>query len=224
MIRRLLRDEAGLAMTEFALAMPFMLVLGLMGLDTANRALTQMQVSQLAMQIADNASRIGESSVMQDRKIYEFDINDLFHGAHLQSGKGIDIFEHGRVIISSLEVVPGTDDQQYIHWQRCMGKKRHDSTYGKEGDGLTANTFPGMGPTGNEVVAFKDDAVMFVEIAYDYQPLFGKPFGLGEHEIRTIASFTVRADRDLSEIYQVSSTKPDPVARCNAYKGSVFAS
>ena len=57
---------------------------------------------------------------------------------NLQAGTATDLFEHGRVIISSLEVVPGSaSKQQYIHWQRCMGAKEWDSTYGEEGDGLS---------------------------------------------------------------------------------------
>ncbi|QZH74703.1 MAG: hypothetical protein JY451_13745 [Erythrobacter sp.] len=219
LLRRLRRDVSGVAMTEFALAMPFVLGVGLMGLETANRALVQMQISQLAIQIADNASRIGDTSVLQDRKIYEADINDLFYGAHMQSSAGVDLYAHGRVILSSLQVVEGTTDRQYIEWQRCMGTKLHDSSYGEEGDG-TAGGFPGMGPAGEEVIAFADDAVMFVEISYDYQPLVGDPFSFASHEITAIASFTVRDDRDLTQIYQRDSAAPDPVASCDEHGGS----
>lgn len=218
-LRRLLRETSGVAMTEFALAMPFLLGVGLMGLETANRALVQMQVSQLAVQLADNGSRIGDTSMLSNRKIYEADINDLFYGAHLQSSAGLDLFAHGRVILSSLEVVPDTEDQQYIHWQRCMGMKRHTSSYGAEGDGLNS-TFPGMGPAGEEVIAFKDDAVMFVEVSYDYQPIVDETFTFGSLEVSAIASFTVRDDRDLSAIYQRDSGNPDPVASCDVYNTS----
>ena len=40
-----------------------------------------------------------------------------------------------------------------------------------------------MGPAGEEVYAFEDGAVMFVEIAYDYQLLIGQPFGLGADQV-----------------------------------------
>lgn len=220
-LRKLLRDRSGVAMTEFALALPFLLGVGLMGLETANRALVQMQVSQLASQLADNASRIGETSVLEDRKIYEYDINDLFYAAQLQGG-GLDIYAHGRVILSSLEVVPGSEDQQYIHWQRCMGTKIHASSYGLQGDGLARDDFPGMGPPGEEVIAFEDDAVMFVEVAYDYQPIIGEPFGIGDSQVHAIASYTVRTDRDLTRIYQADSSRPDPVADCDLYGGSSY--
>lgn len=219
-MKRLLRAESGVAMTEFALTFPFMLGVGLLGLETANRTLVQMHISQLAAQLADNASRIGEDSVLEDRKIYESDINDLFYGAHLQSTASVDIYSHGRVILSSLQVVDGTNSQQYIAWQRCMGTKLHTSSYGVEGDGENDGGIVGMGPAGQEVMAFDDEAVMFVEISYDYQPIVGNPLSFGSHEITSIASFTVRADRDLTQIYQVDPSNPVDVARCDTYEQS----
>ena len=214
-LARLRRCHSGVAATEFALALPFLLGSGLMGLEVANRAIVSMQVNQIAVQIADNASRIGDTSTLENRKIYESDIDDLLRGAGLQGGDHVGLFKNGRVIISSLEVVPGTEDQQYIHWQRCAGEKHHISTYGLEGDGLTAG-LAGMGPAGAEVWAFKDEAVIFVEVAYDYQPLMGTTFGMPS-EIDSTASFTVRDDRDLTQIYQRDPENPDTVSDCGTY-------
>jgi len=214
-LQRLAASRSGVAATEFAIVLPFLLGAGLMGLEVANRAIVQMQVSQLAMHIADNASRIGDTSTLQDRKIYERDLNDLFFGAEVQGKSRLDLFGRGRVIVSSLEVVPDTDDQQYIHWQRCLGAKQQVSSYGLEGDGLD-DGLPGMGPAGEEVWAFPDEAVIFVEIAYDYQSLVGETFGFTD-VVRATASFTVRDDRDLSQIYQRDEENPDPVADCGVY-------
>jgi len=144
-LQRLAAARSGVAATEFALALPLLLGTGLMGLEAANRAVVQMQINQLASHIADNASRIGDASMLQDRRIYESDINDLLRGAQVQGEGRIDLFEHGRVIISSLEVVPGTNGNQYIHWQRCLGAKKDDSSFGIEGDGLDGR-LEGMGP------------------------------------------------------------------------------
>jgi hypothetical protein len=217
-LKQLLAAPAGVAATEFAFVLPFLLGAGLMGVEVANRAIVQMQVSQLAARIADDASRVGDTSTLQDRKIYEQDITDLLRGADVQGGARLDLFEHGRVIISSLEVVPGTDEQQYIHWQRCFGRKNHVSSYGVEGDGLDED-LPGMGPPGGEVWAFKDEAVIFVEIAYDYQSLVGENFGFAD-EVTATASFTVRDDRDLTQIYQHDPENPDAAADCAAYSAS----
>ena len=65
-----------------------------------------MKVSQAAMMIADNASRIGDDSVLLDRPITETDITDLLLGADLQTGKKLDLYRFGRVIVSSLETDP----------------------------------------------------------------------------------------------------------------------
>lgn len=202
-------------MLEFALSLPLLIVAGLWGVEVANQSMVQMEVSQLAEHIADSASRIGDTSTLEDRKIYESDIDDLFMGANIQGGSRIDLFDHGRVILSSLEVVPGTSDQQYIHWQRCKGLKDWPSSYGVTGDGLDGS-LPGMGPSGEEVMAFGDEAVMFVEVAYDYQPLINMGFAY-HGTMKAIASFNVRDSRDLSQIYQRDDSSPDLVADCSKF-------
>lgn len=87
-LRRLRANTSGLALTEMALSAPFVLTGGLWGVETANFAIVNMKVSQVALHIADNAARIGDTSTLQDRKIYESDIEDLFFGAYIQGAKG----------------------------------------------------------------------------------------------------------------------------------------
>lgn len=214
---RLSGNKSGIALTEFALSLPLLMGVGLYGTETANVALVNMRVSQAALQIADNASRVGEASQLAQRRIYERDINDLLLGSNIQAGTAIDLYEHGRVIISSLEM--NEDGGQWIHWQRCKGKKRHNSTYGNAGQGATGDDFPGMGKAGEELTALEDDAVIFVEVSYDYQPLVDDVFTGGARVVNTTAAFNVRDARDLSQIYQRDPDEPDPVARCNVYDG-----
>jgi len=197
-------------MTEAALILPFFLTAGLGAIEVANYSLMTMKVGQLAAQVADNASRIGDYSTLENRKIYEGDIDDLLQGAAIQSG-AMDLYDHGRVIVSSLEV--DGSNNQYIHWQRCMGKKVVDSSYGKQGDVMPN----GMGPAGSEVTAIPGDAVIFVEVQYDYQPLIGKAFFYGTSTVKSVASFMVRDSRDLSQIYQSNPGSPDPVYTCDKY-------
>ena len=80
-----------------------------------------------------------------------------------------------------------------------------------------------MGPAGQEVWAFEDEAVIFVEISYDYKSLVGETFGFSD-EVSATASFTVRDDRDLTQIYQRDPADPDPVAGCGTYEGGSFVS
>jgi hypothetical protein len=214
LLARLRGNASGVAAVELALGAPLVLTLGLWGAELGNLAITHMRISQLAMQLADNGSRIGDVSMLENLKIYESDINDLLMGANVQSGK-LDLFEHGRVVISSLEVVPGTEGTQYIHWQRCKGKRAFQSNYGGEGTGLDGS-LSGMGPAGEEVSATDGDAVIFVEIEYAYQPIVSSRF-VPDTIISTTATFNVRSDRDLAQIYQRNVATPDPVASCNIY-------
>ncbi|WP_137679300.1 TadE/TadG family type IV pilus assembly protein [Aurantiacibacter suaedae] len=212
--RRLLRDTRATAMLEFALSAPLLLSIGLFGAEAANRAITQMRVNQIAVLVADNASRVGENSLLGEVSIYESDINDIFIGADIQAGERFALLDNGRIILSSLEVLEESEDQQYIHWQRCMGDLDHPSSYGKEGDGEFSN-MEGMGPPGEEIYAFRGEAVMFVEVAMTYQPIAVDLFDASQ-PIVAIAAFNVRNNRDLSGVKQRNANAPDPIANCGA--------
>lgn len=187
---------------------------GMYGAEVANVAMVRMRVNQVSMHAADNAARIGEGSLLSEKTIYEADINDLFVGADLQAGRFVDIFENGRIIISSLE--KHSDGDQYIHWQRCKGKKSHVSSYGTAGENSPSRPVNGMGPSGARVVAPANQAVIFVEISYDYKPLISSSF-TNTRTITTRSAFNVRDRRDLTQIYD--RTGSDPVADCDTYDG-----
>lgn len=223
LLRRLLRSLSGVAMTEFALGAPFLMFVGMYGVEEANFVLVNMKINQLASHIADNASRIGDTSQLKYRKIFESDIDDLMIGANIHGGKSIDLFVHGRVVISSLEVwnqsvhaathaVPQSDGVQFISWQRCLGAKHVNSFYGTQNAAMPT----GMGPKGGEITAEPDNPVIFVEVTYDYQPLIAGKL-IANKQIRSIAAFTVRDSRDQSQIYQRNAAKPDHVSDCTKY-------
>ena len=216
----LARSSSGAALVEFALALPLLLTAGLWGAEVAHKAIMQMRISQIAVLVADNASRIGENSLLGETKLYEADIDDVLLGAEVQGGSAFGLYDRGRVILSSLEVVPDTEDRQYIHWQRCMGRRHHLSRFGITGDGLHSN-MPGMGPPGEEIQAVSGEAVMFVEVVYEYEPLFSNVF-VKTTELSATAAFNVRQNRDLSQIYQRDPDKPDPIAACDEFAGAVL--
>lgn len=209
-MRSLRDDESALALIEFAFAAPIVLALGMLGAETANFTITHMQMSQIAMQVADNASRVGEDDVLVARIVYEDDINQAFIGAE-KLGKRYDVYEHGRIVLSSLR--QNDDGGQWIEWQRCRGAKEFDSSYGVEGDGETGFDFPGMGEPTNRITAQPGQAVMFVEISYTYQSV--TPFDtFNDSEMRYTAAFNVRDDRAEG----LAQTNPiSPVAGCGTY-------
>lgn len=213
LFKRLTRERSGTAMTEFALSLPLLLTAGMWGTELVNFTVTQMKVNEIATHLADNASRIGDTSTLMNRKIFEADINDLFMGSNIQASRTLNFYEHGRAVVSSLEIRNVNTMQEYIHWQRCKGKKTFSSAYGSENQNVS-----GMGPAGEEVHAEVDQGVIFVEVAYDYQPLVSSRF-IGSTTIKSHASFIVRDKRDYTQIHQRNPGQPDPIARCNKNDG-----
>ncbi len=227
---RLNSDLSGLAAVEFAISLPFLLIAGLYGAETANMAMANMKVSQVAMHVADNATRIGDTSAINNRPIFEADVADLLNGSKTQGGNRLNFYDYGRTIVSSVEVYvpaiscggktcPGgsqTPGVQFIHWQRCMGKKKVTSEYGAEYDSMPS----GIGPAGQQVSADVGSAVIFVEVVYDYQPLVSSRF-FGPTTIKAVASFTQRDNIDLSGLKKTTRRTGNTVASCSKFTNSV---
>jgi hypothetical protein len=226
--RRLWRETKAVSAMEFALATPLVLAMGGYGIEVSNLAVTNMRVSQYALQIADNASRIGVNSGLATYQLREGDINDVLQGLRLFSA-GSKLTTYGRVTVSSLENLEQSYDDapvQRIHWQRCVGLKAgtgFDSSYGTTS--VSAATTPsaanagvdapsGMGAVGEKVNAPERNGVIFVEVNYQYQPLFGTVF-VKPTKLHYVASVIVRDKRDFTQIYN-----PTPAATpstCDKY-------
>ena len=192
--RSLLHCTSGLALIEFAILLPVLLLLGLGGLELSNLTGAYLRVNTIAIKTADHAARIRSS-------IDEADINELFLGAKTMGAK-IDFANHGRIILSSIEPLmnsasPPQVVNQYLRWQRCTGASAANSTHGNEGDGAsgTANA-AGYGLPGKpKIKAAANTVVMLAEVAYDYQPLLSSSW-FGPITIRVAQSITVRERTD----------------------------
>jgi hypothetical protein len=192
--RALSANTSGLALTEFAFSLPILMLLMTAGVELANYVVVTKRVGDLAVVVADNASRIGtRSEGLSIHQISEAEINDVFIGAALQGGIP-DLNENGRVILSSLQ--RNAEGGQWIAWQRCFGTNGEVSAYGVQGDGATGTSFPGMGPPGNQIQAPPSTAVMVVEVYYNYEPIVPfDPIAVGQ--IQEFAVFNVRESREL---------------------------
>lgn len=205
--KRLGRDASGLALLEFAFALPILLVMSLTGAELTNYIITRMRISQIALHLADNAARMGSGGQLTAKTITETDINDLLTGAGLQSGE-LALFTNGRVIISSLEIDTANTGKYKIGWQRCRGAKTTKmSSYGVYGVTSGANrgvNMDGMGPTGRQSIAPTGGATMFVEVYYEYQPLVKSSLAPSAN-MSEYASMMVRDARDYTRIYNTES-------------------
>jgi hypothetical protein len=205
-------------MVEFAAASPFLVVTFLSGMEIANYTVTKMRVNQIASQVADNGSRIGADSLLTDPQISETDINDLLTGAGTQAA-GLNLYTHGRVIISSLEPIanPNTTNRFRIHWQRCRGLKNVTSSYGVQG----ATNLTSMGPADRPVTTPDDTGVIYVQLIYDYQPLFSASL-VPRITFNEVAAMTIRDKRDYNGNggTGVYNTEGATASTCNVFSAS----
>jgi Flp pilus assembly protein TadG len=218
LLSRLRRNERGLALIEFAYSMPVLMLLGFTGVEIANLAIANMRVSQIAMTVADNLSRAKQSVPLGLPQLREVDINDTLLGANIQGGDSLGILSNGRIIVSSLQ--RNAAGRQTIAWQRCKGVLNVASAYGVQGTTQPSSGsggFQGMGTGAARVQAEANSAIMFAEVVYDYEPLFGE-WLLGAIRLRREAAFYVRDDRDLTQVYN-----PNPsatVSNCNVFNAT----
>jgi Flp pilus assembly protein TadG len=229
-IVRLHHDRAGLALIEFALSAPIMLLVGCYGVELANLAMVHMRVSQIALNLADNASRVGAYSNLATQQLREVDVNDILQAARYQ-GASISLTANGRITLSSLENVAQSYDTQpvqRIHWQRCLGAQSgvgFDGQFKANVTTTAGNTAAvtdkgydlplGISDNGSTPIMAPGGAgVMYVEINYRTKPLFGTWF-TPPQVIHYIASFVVRDRRDYSQIYNPTPTSTP--STCNLY-------
>ena len=224
-----LRDcRSGVAFIEFAFALPVLLALGLLGLETANYAMANLRVSNIAMLTADNAARVRES-------IDEGDVVDLLTGAKM-SGGNINFAANGRIILTDLEPT-SSGGKQWVRWQRCDGALNYSGTnaalrpltssgtaitngteiYGTDRTTLAASpsseakaTLTSFGTGSNVISAASGTAVMVVEVAYNYQPVIPNSF-LSGRRITYTSAFNVRqrTDQTLHNINRVTPKSCD---------------
>lgn len=209
LLRRLLDRQDGVSTVEFALVVPLFMILGMYGAEIAWLNAASMEASQVALALADNASRLGQTDNSGvTPTITSNDVQSVLTGA-LEEGSDIGLAENGRVILSSLEVHPVTG-KQYIHWQKCMGQGKQASAHGKPdttGSALSAIA-SGISLGGKKVTSSSNSAVMVAEVWYEYNGLFGTMF-VQPITIHEQAAIIVRDDRNVGPGLSGTNNKID---------------
>ena len=220
--RALRHDRRGISAVEFALCLPFVITATMTGAELTNYTTTKMRISQLALQVADNASRIGTGTVLSNKTISEKQLNEILVGANMQSGK-LAAFTNGRITMTSLQ--PGVAANTYVvKWQRCKGAKTPPTmTPAYYTAGTTERSSePTNANNPYKVTPPPSGAVMFVEIYYRYQPLISTSFiPTANLDIREIAAMTVRDNRDYAGgTNGIYNTESAPVASCTTFSAT----
>ncbi|MBB4612404.1 TadE/TadG family type IV pilus assembly protein [Novosphingobium taihuense] len=197
-MRRLLRNTSGVSVIEFAIVTPFILSIALYGIEVAYMNAVDMKLSEIALSLADNASRIGQTdNSVVTPTVSETDINEVMRGAQEQAA-GLEFATRGKIILTSLERDSATG-KQYIRWQRCYGRLGRQSAYGNDStrNGLNGTALAGMGSGTTKITAGAGSAVMFVEVYYQYEGLLGTTF-VRNPVMRKEGAFLIRDNRNLT--------------------------
>lgn len=188
--RRLREDRSGVALIEFAYALPVMIPLTILGIESANLAIVNMRISQAAMMVADNAARIRD-------RIDEADVNNIMLGAKL-AGAGIDLLNKGRIVVATVEdnvATSANTTDQVVTWQRCKGVYAPSSTTTTQGAILNG----GVGKTGNKISPTVGNPIIFVEVYYQVQllvPGMSSPVFGANPVLRYSSAFIIRDRND----------------------------
>lgn len=183
---------------ELAVVAPFIMFVGLGAFEVANMATARMKVSQIALSLADNAARLGQTDNSGiTPTISEADLDSVIDGA-LRAGSAIDLQQNGRIIISSVEFSEASN-RQYIHWQRCRGSLARASSYGNDSNrnGLNSGPLPPLGNGAQKFQVAIGESLMFVEVYYRYDGLMGELFAGDDSIVGEQAGLLVRDDRNL---------------------------
>ncbi|MDP3906616.1 TadE/TadG family type IV pilus assembly protein [Novosphingobium sp.] len=197
LLRRLRRSATGSSTIEFALVLPILTTMGMYGVELANMAVIDMQVSQMATAVADNASRLQQTNNnVVAPTLTESDVDSVMVGA-AQQGRRFRFADRGRIILSSVERDP-VSGKPFIHWQRCTGRGNGRSAYGDDrtNNGRNGGDLPPIGKGQKKITAPTGTAVMLAEVEYDYDGVFGDMF-VQNVTFRQEAAFMVRDVRDL---------------------------
>lgn len=201
-LQTLLRNRSGVAMIEFALAMPIFIGITMIGMETVNLAYASQKIGDIATLTTDQIARIRIG-------ISEGDITESLNGIK-GIGTSLNFPANGRIIVSSVQPVvnsAGTVTDQKIRWQRCSGALNVASSYGVAGASLGT---AGIGPSDRKIAAGADDELIFVEVVYTYQPLISNSF-LGARTLRAVAGMTVR-ERSVNDVQSTGTASP-----CSAF-------
>lgn len=176
-LRRIAYDDAAVSVLEFALVLPLFMTLGMYGAEIAWLNAASLEVSQVAVSLADNASRLGQTDNSGvTPTISTTDVDSVLTGA-IEEGEAISLQDNGRVILSSLEVHP-VSGKQYVHWQQCKGSGKQQSAHGKADltGSITSSLANGLAIGSGTIKSPSGGAVMVAEVWYQYRGLFGTLF------------------------------------------------
>jgi Flp pilus assembly protein TadG len=151
-----LRDKTGVAIAEFALAFPFLVLLLLGGFEVGRYVLLEQKLESVAVQTADLVS--------QAQSISTSELDDIFLAAN-SIMTPFSLGDKGVIIVTSVSASGGQPAK--VNWQRAGGGTASaTSLIGTPGGNATL-------PTG--FVVRNGESVIIAEAFYNFTPILNFP-------------------------------------------------
>lgn len=160
--RRLEKNENGVAMIEFAIALPVLTVLLLGCIDLAVYLVAHQRIARSAYTMSNLMTQM-------DQGLSEAQVGDMMLALD-QVSSPFDISSDGVATITAIigEGVDGADATSYsVAWQRCYGANASGSKYGGSGTAVTTGDIPAS------TIVTTSQILVVTEVEYTYEPILG---------------------------------------------------
>jgi Flp pilus assembly protein TadG len=159
---RLRKNEKGVAMIEFAMALPVLTILLLGCIDLAVYLVAHQRIARSAYTMSNLMTQM-------DQGLTEAQVGDMMLALD-QVSKPFDIATDGVATITAIigNGVDGAPATSYsVAWQRCYGANASGSEFGSSGASVSAADIP------ENTIVTTSQILVVTEIEYTYEPILG---------------------------------------------------
>lgn len=210
-ISRLARAERGLAMLEFALALPMLLGLTFGALEMSNYIIASNTVQRLATSSADMLSQTGVNNISTS----ESQIYDLFYSLDV-AAKPLDMRRRGRIILT---VIKGVSNNGTVRNEFA------DAIYSQQFDGGYVAAAPLLGCRATVTLPVytrtlpANELMVHAQVSYNYLPLLGSANMLSYFSVPDVITRTA-VFRMRKNMFNITNDGTHPVkSKCTTANG-----
>ena len=156
------KKEEGVAVLEFAMAVPVIVTLLMGTIDLVTYVIAHQRISRAAYTMSNLLTQM-------DKGLKEAQVSDMMLALNRVSDP-YDIALNGKATMTAIIGI-GTDgaapDSYKVAWKRCYGAGSGSSSYGAENTTVAQSAFP------VNTIVTSSQILIVTEITYDFEPMLG---------------------------------------------------
>ena len=159
---RFIKNERGVAMIEFAIALPIVTILLLGCIDLSFYLVAHQRIARSAYTMSNLMTQM-------DQGLSEAQVSDMMLALD-QVSSPFEISNDGVATVTAIigEGVDGADATSYsVAWQRCYGANESGSIYGDMGTTVPSADVP------TDTIVTTSQILVVTEVDYDFTPMIG---------------------------------------------------